>query len=154
MPRSCARKLLVSVLLSLCAPALAGCADEPEETNAQKLEREGQEFADALADYSAERKDEAVSKAREALADLDTRIDRLQERVEERWNEMDQSTREEARKNLEALKERRGELGVWYERLEESSAEAWSRMREGFSEAYSAFRDRWREAESEIDRET
>lgn len=143
---------LASALLILCIPALPACSQEPE-TKAERVEREARELGEALADYTAEQKEEAVAKARRTLADLDERVNEMEARLRERWSDMDSATRDEAQERLDALRERRAEVAEWLGRLKGSSAEAWTHVRDGFSDAYSAFRKSWEDAEQEIDSE-
>lgn len=153
MASSCTGSLCLKVLLACSLIALAGCSDEPEQTSADRLEREATEFGDALEGYTAEQREEALRRAEEAVADLDERIDRLEEQLQERWSEMDQAARKRAESQLDALQDQRTRVSQWYDRLEESSAEAWVRMREGFEEAYAALREAWGEAAREWDSE-
>lgn len=149
------RSLVTSRLLALVLGAflLSSCGEDTGESEAGEVRDEARELADSLASYGAERRDEAVERAEEALADLDGRIERLEEQIRERWSGMDQRAREEAEDKLELLEAQRGRALDWYRKLEDSSAEAWGRVREGFADAYSALTDAWEEARQELDEE-
>jgi len=43
-----------------------------------------------------------------------THISRIEQEAQNKWNEMDQASRESARKTIQALRKKRNELSEWY----------------------------------------
>ncbi|QBQ54356.1 hypothetical protein [Nitrosococcus wardiae] len=123
-----------------------------EEIPREEVEREVEEAAQALKTYSAEQRDEAVKEVKGALEDLDARIDRLEAKIKEQWDQMKPAARQKARATLETLRQQRYKVAAWSERLKQSSAEAWEEMKKGFSKAYTTLLESWEEAEQELDR--
>lgn len=64
-------------------------ATNTDKTATQKVEKESTDIARTIQSYTIKQKDEAVRKAKEALADLDTRIDRMESQFDKKWNQMD-----------------------------------------------------------------
>jgi chromosome segregation ATPase len=97
----------------------------------------------ALGAYTADQRDEAVQRAKTALNNLDERIDALEKRIDDNWDQMNKAAREKARANLKALRKQRNEVAEWYGSLKTSSADAWEHIKKGFSDAYKALGDAW-----------
>lgn len=114
------------------------------------VKQETMEAIEAIKKYSIEKKDKAVREVKVVLEDLDTRIDRMQSRIENKWNEMDQASRESARKTIQALRKKRNELSEWYGGMKHSSADAWDHVKEGFVEGYEAVANAFDKAENEL----
>jgi len=84
------------------------------------------------------------------LENLDQRIDALETRMLDQWDEMDQATRSRMRASLQALREQRTHVAEWYGSLKSSSADAWGQIKQGFSEAYRTLGEDWQKSETEI----
>ena len=85
-----------------------------------------------------------------ALEKMDARIDRMQSRVENNWNEMDQASREKAKKTLQALRKKRNELSEWYSGMKHSSADAWDHVKKGSIDGCEALAAAFDKAENEF----
>jgi predicted phage tail protein len=107
------------------------------------------ETARAIKAYTLKQKDVAVKKAREALDDLDARIDRLQARLDEQWTQMNQAAREKAQATERGLRKERNKAAEWYGGLKHSSAKAWEDVKSGFVKSYDALADAVHKAERE-----
>ena len=94
--------------------------------------------------------DKAVDEIDDGLSYLDGRIDALQARLEDEWDDMSDAARENARETLDALKQQRADVAAWFDRLKDSTAETWNEAREGVSDAYQELADGWSEAEEEL----
>ena len=81
---------------------------------------------------------------------IDQRIDRLETRVADGWQTMDQATREKARASMRTLHQQRVEVAERYGSLESSSADAWNHMKQGVSEAVSSLQEAWENSEEEL----
>lgn len=145
------RRWLPCVLLVLLSWSFAPVvAAEEDETTVEQLKQDTQELGRALKDFSADQKDEAIESINKTLKALDTRIEQLEKELAENWDDMSELTRERTRKSIESLREQRGTVAEWYDRLKDSSASAWDRMKKGFSDAYDDLSESWEEAEDDI----
>jgi chromosome segregation ATPase len=121
-----------------------------DETTIQEVKQETQDLIGALKGYGADQRDEAVKKTKQALEELDGRIDTLETRIDNHWDQMDKAAREKARASLRALHKQRIQLAEWYGAWKESSASAWEHMKSGFADAYEALSEAWERAEMEF----
>lgn len=147
--RSFLAMLCVSGALVLSS---ASCAQSDDDgTTVQDVEEETTQFLNTLRQYSAEQRDEAIDEASQALEKLDGQIRELESRIDRNWDTMSQQAREQARENLDSLRERRSELAGWYDEFRQSSASAWDEMRAGFTGAYRVMSDSWVNARREFE---
>ncbi|HON37594.1 MAG: hypothetical protein ACOX3E_05510 [Desulfomonilia bacterium] len=117
------------------------CADRssPAKPSAD-VEREVEEAAEAIRDYSIEQRDEALRQGRKAMDDIDSRIIRFREQISEHWNEMEPEMRSQARETLKALQQQRSEVARRLDELRTSSAGAWEEVKQGFVRSYEDLR--------------
>lgn len=148
MKKSTTACLLAAALLGV-APSGHASQHENEKTTAKEVRQEVADAAEAIKDYTADKRDEAAGKAKAALDALDARIDAMEKRIDRNWDKMDQAARERARSTLQALREQRVVVAEWYGGLKNSTAEAWEQTKAGFSDAYKALRRAWEKAEEE-----
>ncbi|MCF8061912.1 MAG: hypothetical protein K9M82_05300 [Deltaproteobacteria bacterium] len=142
----------VAGLLLLCpAPgALSGASSGGEETSAGDVQQEVEEAMRAIRSFSAEQRDDAVAQAKEALRKLDARIDRLENRMQEGWSDLDQAARRKTRESLQRLREQRNELAEWYGGMKHGSMDAWDRLKQGFLNSYEKLENAFKEARKEL----
>ena len=105
--------------------------------------------AEAIKNYSVDQRDEAVKRAKEILDDLDARIARLDSRLNDRWERMDQTARKKMSAALAALRKQRNDAAEWYGGLKHSSANAWEDVKKGFLRSYHNLRDSFDKARQE-----
>ena len=141
--------LVFLIAVQVSVPATYAQAGS-EEATFEDVKKESRDLIQALKGYGAEQRDEAVGKAKEALDNLDRRVDALESKVDNRWDQMDKAARDQARARLNALRKQRTELAEWYGGWKQSSASAWGYMKKGFSDAYQTFSDAWEKAENEF----
>jgi len=146
--------VLASAGLFAIAPASSlraqiGAKTAPQSTSASEVKHDVGETVRAIKNYTAEQKDEAVKKAREALDDLDARIDRVQARLDKEWSQMSQAARDKAKATQGVLRKERTEVAEWYGGLKHSSAKAWGDVKSGFVKSYQALADAVHKAERE-----
>jgi hypothetical protein len=145
------RGLLAAMLtgvLSLTTTTLP--AAETDQTSAADIKRETAELLQSLKNYGAEQRDEALEKSRAALENIDRRIDSLESKMLDNWDDMDQAARQQAHDSLQALREQRTRVAEWYGSMKSSSADAWGHIRQGFSKAYQALHEAWEKSEQEF----
>jgi hypothetical protein len=121
-----------------------------EKTSIQDVQRETQEFLQALGNYTANQRDEAIRETKIALDSLDQQIDVLEMRIDNNWEQMNKAAREQARSSLKALREQRIQVAEWYGSLKSSSTDAWEHTKQGFSEAYNALYESWKKSQQEF----
>jgi len=126
-------------------------ASKREKTTAKEVKQEAQDLLQALKGYTADQRDEAIQKTKTALDDLDNRIDALQTRIDNNWDQMNKAAREKARADLKALRKQQTNAAEWYGSLKSSSAGAWEQTKKGFSDAYKDLADAGEKAEKEFD---
>lgn len=154
------RKTHYAVFMSIAVfvIAMAGCTDTSEDkkaisednTSINEIKQKTQDLIQAIGSYTADQRDEAVQRAATALNNLDERIDALEERLVDNWDQMNQAAREKARADLKALRKQRNKVAEWYGSLTNSSADAWEHTKRGFSDAYKALDDAWERAANEF----
>ncbi len=148
-------KISVMVYLSIAflALPLISFADQTakEETTTQEVKREIKEAYNAVKNYTADQRDEAVKKVKVTLEMIDGQIESMENSIAKKWDQMDQAARRQARSTLAALRKQRNELAEWYGGLKYSSAEAWGQVKNGFLNSYEALSKAFGKAESELD---
>ncbi|HET8905310.1 MAG TPA: hypothetical protein VFN16_15035 [Saccharospirillum sp.] len=141
--------LMVTATLSLSS---VSCAQSDEEgTTAEDVQEDTTELLSTLRQYTADQRDEAIDEASQALEKLDGQISELESRIDRNWDTMSEQARQQARDNLDNLRERRSELADWYDEFRNSSADAWDEMKAGFTGAYKVMSDSWVNAKREFE---
>jgi len=137
-------------LLALSAVAQDTDAQDTDAlTTAAEVRAEISEAMDAIAAYSEQERDQALTQAREALNRLDAEIERREQALRENWAEMSEQARETARGTLQDLREARNELGERYGALEAGASNAWDELKAGFSDAWNELDEAWTAADED-----
>jgi hypothetical protein len=128
------------------------CYAQTENTNTsiEEVKKETQDLLQTIGSYTADKKDEAVQKAKEGMNKLDKRIDALEAKIDKNWDKMNEAVRKEARENLKALRKQRNKVAEWYGSMKTSSADTWDHIKNGFYDAYKALKDTWEKSEKEF----
>ena len=143
-------RLIIPLLATFAMASPVFSAAASATTSVEDIKQETAELLEALKAYGTEQRDAAVEQSRAALENLDQRIDALETRMLDQWDEMDQATRSRMRDSLQALREQRTHVAEWYGSLKSSSADAWGQIKQGFSEAYRTLSEDWQKSETEI----
>ncbi len=141
--------LLLIVLLGV-GPAAVQADEAQKPPTMEQLKHDTANLIDKLGSYSAEQRDEAAASIKGTLDELDQRIDVLEKRLAENWDDMSKASREKTQQSLDALRAQREKVGDWYDRLKGSSANAWDNVKGGFSRAYDKLSDAWEETEKSM----
>lgn len=141
--------VLLTIVFTIGDTSLAGQKAEGETTSKQ-VSKEVREALEAIKKYSAEQRDEALKKVSIAIDNLDARISDLEERMEQKWDSMDQAAREKARATLKSLRQKRNKLAEWYGGMQHSSSKAWKHVKEGFLKSYEALLEAYDKAKKEF----
>lgn len=153
------KMFLLSALAMLAIAPLGNAADQTsdnqakEKTTAKEVRKEIGDAAEAIKNYSIDKRDEAAKKAKESLDDLDSRISALELKIDKDWDKMGKAAREQARKSMKQLHEQRIKVAEWYGGLQMSTANAWEHTKKGFSEAYEDLKNAWEKAEREYQKD-
>lgn len=143
--------LLLAVLQGSALTSLAVPSDSSsngnDTTTAKEVRRKVSDAAVAVKDFSVDKRDEAASKAKASLDDLDARIKTMEARIERDWDKMDKAARAQARDTLAALRKERVQVAEWYGALKNSTASTWHQVKKGFSDAYQSLRKSWEKAD-------
>ena len=135
----------------LAASPLCVAADTPGgKATAKDVSRKAGETGRAIKGYTVAQRDEAVTRAKAALDDVDARIRRMERKLDGEWDKMDGAARKKSRAALNALRRERGELAEWYGGLKHSSAESWEQVKAGFVKSYEVLRKSFAKARKEL----
>jgi hypothetical protein len=140
------RSLTLGALLAVSPLSPAA---EPSGTTAN-ISKKADEAGRAIKDYTVAQRDDAIKNAKAGLDDLDTRIGRLERKLDNEWERMDQSARKKARAALNALRRERNDAAEWYGGLKHSSAESWEQVKAGFVKSYEVLRDSFAKARKQF----
>ncbi|SEP27900.1 hypothetical protein SAMN04490248_1722 [Salinihabitans flavidus] len=130
--------------------AMPAAAQETDAlTTADEVRAEISDAMDAIAAYSQQERDQALTEAREALNQLDAEIERREQALRENWSEMSDAARATAEARLRDLRQARNRLGERYGALESGASSAWDELKTGFSDAWGAFSEAWSAADED-----
>jgi len=144
--------ILVPVLLLFCA-AVSVAGHQEKRTTAADVKEKAAETYEVLKDYTLQQRDEAMSAAREKMAELDVQMDELENSLDEHWQDMGVAAREKKREALKALRHERQEVSEWYGGMRHSSAEAWEDVKKGFAQSYDRMEDAFKDAARKFKKE-
>jgi Skp family chaperone for outer membrane proteins len=145
--------LALTVLFALLlagSPVSFAANDAGNKTTGKDVGKKIDETAQAIKNYSAGQRDEALKNAKSLLDDADERIDRLESDMSRNWGKMNASARKHAQETMRTLRRQRQDLSQSYGELKRSSASAWDEVRNGFSKSYDALRDSFSKAAKEF----
>jgi len=123
------------VLAPWVSVVMAGSTDS-DPTTATDVQRELKETLQTITSYSAEQRNIAVAKAKEALDKTDMRIDQLQQQVDQNLKPISQDVRRQTLETLKTLRKQRTEIAEWVGGMKHSSTSAWGEIKKGFAKSY------------------
>jgi len=127
-------------------PAQAASDTNDETPSFEEIRANIGETFDAIAEYSAEQRDEALESTKKALAEADAAIERVENDIRENWHEMTKDMKIESGEALRDLRRERTELAEEYGAMKSGSDEAWDDLVNGFTEAWEEFETAWEKA--------
>lgn len=115
----------------------AGCIHEAGDCRqiCTATQKQFGKTAEALKDYSSEQRDKALEKAKKSLDELDSQISAMEDDLYEKWDQMDQESRNTYRSNLNEFRKQRSQVAEWFGAMSHSAENAWEDMKEGSSTA-------------------
>ena len=136
---------LVSVAV-LAIPVAARAQDSGEAASLNEVQAEFAQAFEAVGDYTAAERDEALETIDATLDRLDRRIARLEDRVREDWSEMSGAARDNASAALDDLRQRRNRLSQAYGALSQGAGTAWDDLVAGVQSGWADVERAWDEA--------
>lgn len=109
-------------------------APASQKTTREDVRKEVREAIDAIKSYSADKRDEAVNKAKAALDDFDARMEKAEQRAKEK--------KEQA---AAKLKEKRAQVTKRYEELKNATKENWEKAKSRFLKEYREMEEEYEE---------
>ena len=131
--------LALAVILTVPAPALA-------QTTGKDVKQKTGEAAEAIRDYTVERKDQAVAQARKLSGDLEKQIKQLETKASRATGE----AKTTAQKQLDELKDKREQTRKKLAEMKDASAASWDAAKHGFVDAYRDLRQAYDKAAGEL----
>jgi len=130
--------------LALASPAWA--QGSGEEASFEQVQAEFSEAFEAIGQYTAEERDEALAALDSTLERLDDRIEELQQRAMDEWSQMSEASREQTSEALRDLRERRNRLSEAYGALSQGTGTAWDDLIGGVRNGWSDLSQAWDDA--------
>lgn len=148
--------LLFATILSTFALTSA-CTDQSDDkqpaadaTDAGEVKKEWSEAVESLKAYSINQRDEALAKAEETMDAMDKRIDEMESRARQGWQDLSADIRQRREATLSAMQEQREELAEQYEQMKASSSDTWDDVKKGFIDSYNALSSSLDDAQSDL----
>lgn len=141
------------VLISGLVVVPATLAVEQRATGPDKVgsvHEETAEAIEAIKQYSAAQRDQALARAKALIEELDVRIAELKTWMNQHWGQMQVAARQHMQNTLSQLEAQRADLAKAYDTLEASSSSAWEDVKQGFLKSYQTLRKAFDEARSEL----
>ena len=142
--------LMQCLLFSAMAFSVAAADAEQGGATFMKAKQEVWQDFKAIENYSAAQKDEAINKTKAVLADLDTRIDNMENRSAAKWRSISEATRKKEQAALRELKRERIKVAEWYGSMKNSTAETWEDTKKAFLKSTDALSDAFNKAEQQL----
>lgn len=139
--KTCVTLIVASIGIFSVMPAFSADRPSGEKVSKKEVGQEVKEAVEAIKEYSADQKDEAVKKGKAVLDHLDGRIEQMESKIKKEWDQMGDSARKTAKTSLEAVKKQREEVAKWVGSMKQSSAGAWEDVKKGFVESYQTLAD-------------
>lgn len=133
--------IAVAMLAFFTVPAMA--QEQTPKISEDEVRTEISQAMDAIANYTAQERDKALTQAREAMDKLDAKIEKREHELRENWAEMSEDAQKSARSSLQDLRKARNNLAERYGALESGASDAWNELKSGFADAWEAFSKAW-----------
>lgn len=146
--------VLILALLSIGSGNVLASSHKDGKTTANEVKEEALETYEALKNYTLEQREEAMSEAKERLNRLDTRINELQQTLDEGLQDMSSATRKKTRQTLNMLQRQRENVAEWYGGMQHSSSDAWEDVKKGFADSYDRLEEAFDKAKSHFEQDS
>jgi predicted nucleic acid-binding Zn-ribbon protein len=157
--------VLKACLAAVLALALTACSAESPDTTApvaeaddmanahesfEAVQEEANDLRNALARFSVDQQEEAQQEIDAAMGRVEQRFTAIETRIENRWDNLSETARMEADKQLDRLRRQKTEFAAAYSDVASDSETAWERLQDGFADAYAELDNAFSEAEREL----
>jgi len=122
-----------------------------EATTMSDVKKELAEALEAIKNYSAERKTDALAAMKETLAQMDQQIDQLRDKINKQWEEMEPEARKKADETMQQLQRQRDKTADTIEELRKSGEKTWNSLKEEFMKNYEKFKNELEDADQQYD---
>jgi len=136
----------LTATLAAAALLLGSALPARSQTTTKDVSDKASDTADAIRDYTIDKKDEAVAQARKLASDLDGKIRDLEAQVSRQTGDAKAKSQEQIRD----LKAKRAEAGRKINELTRASKASWERAKEGFAKAYRDLAESYDKAAAEF----
>lgn len=140
----------IMVLAMLGVNMNASAQSSAEQSGFEALQKDTQELMDSIGNFTAQQRDEAVMQAKQSLAALDARIERMQARFDANMEVMSIEAQQMTRDALDELREQRATVDEQLEQMASNTADAWGNVKNGFVSAYEKMYEAWEKAEMNL----
>lgn len=141
---------LITASWLIIAPATMAAEHETEQNKIGSVQQETAEAIEAIKQYSATQRDQALARAKTLLDELDVRIAKLKAWIDQNWDPMQAAAHQHAQEVLSRLETQRTDLAKAYSTLEASSSSAWADVKQSFLKSYRTMGKAFDEAKSEL----
>ncbi len=150
------RRLVAAVLLAMAPlvaslPAHAAQSAASAKVDLQQVQKESAQALEAMKKYTAAQRKEALANGKELLDAMDNRIDRLEVRTQNEWDQLSQAARQQRMVAMRALRDQRDDVAQWYGGIRHGSAGAWDEVKQGFVDAYGTLSRSFGDAVAQFD---
>ncbi|MDT8405309.1 hypothetical protein [Sulfuriflexus sp.] len=135
----------------------SACTDQSDDkqpaadaTDAGEVKKEWSEAMESLKAYSITQRDEALVKAEETIDAMDKRIDEMESRASQGWQDLSADIRQRREATLSAMQEQREALAEQYEQMKASSSDTWDDVKKGFIDSYNTLSSSLDDAQSDL----
>jgi hypothetical protein len=137
-----------SAAASIAALALGAllASPAPAQTTAKDVEQKAAQTADAIRNYTVDKKNEAVAHAKKLTHDLDGDIKKLETKASKASGE----AKVKGDKAMKDLKEKQKQAGKKLDELGKASGAAWDSAKHGFADAFKDLRVAYDQAASQF----
>jgi hypothetical protein len=151
-----ARRLVAASLIALAPfvanlPAHAVDTKASTDTKLQQVKNQSAQALEAMKNYTAAQRSDALAKGKELLDAMDTRIDQLELRTQSEWGQLSRQARERRQTAMHALRQQRDDVAQWYGGIRHGSAGAWDEVKQGFVDAYGTLSRSFGDAVAQFD---
>jgi len=126
------RALSVGILATVFAVVLHQAAPAVGETSAKDVKQKTADAAEAIKDYTVDKKSEAVAQGKKLLRDLDAQVKQLETQASKATGEV----RAKSKEDLKELKAKRAQASRKLDEFGKASADSWDSVKQGFVDAY------------------
>lgn len=121
-----------------------------DKESIEDVSKEAKELLESMKTYTADRRDQLMEKAEKTIEAMDRRMEVLEKRIADRWEDLSQASRQETNATLKELRKLRIHVAEWYGSLKSGSGDAWDHLKNGFSDAFKKLSTAWEKAEQEF----